>query len=130
MADRRAAADSPGRVALFNEIAAHVYGQLHEGGEPAQKRRRLDPAPAQGANGASAANGVAAQGSAGDDEVLLVVKEISLSAPQRKKFELCFTANFVYARAPGTTAPIPAITYAWRDVGESFAQRRRAGLFC
>lgn len=46
-----------------------------------------------------------------------MVKEISVSAPQRKKFELCLTPNFLYARAPGTAPPIPSITYAWTDIG-------------
>lgn len=54
---------------------------------------------------------------AADEPVLLEIKEISVSVPQRKKFELCFTANHFYARAPGTTAPIPAITHAWSDIG-------------
>ncbi|UNI15951.1 hypothetical protein JDV02_002433 [Purpureocillium takamizusanense] len=110
------AADSPSRVALFNEIANHVYEQLHDAGEPAQKRRRLDAGQANGPNGVSTPT----QGNAADEEVLLVVKEISVSAPQRKKFELCLTPNFLYARAPGTTAPIPSITYAWRDIEYAF----------
>ncbi|POR37264.1 Histone chaperone [Tolypocladium paradoxum] len=108
------AADSPGRIALFNEIAGHVYDQLHDSGEPAQKRRRVDAAPA---NGAAAPSG---SGNAADETVLLEVKEISVSAPQRKKFELCHTQNFLYARAPGTAAPVPGITYAWRDIEYAF----------
>ncbi|GJN86377.1 negative regulator of DNA transposition [Purpureocillium lilacinum] len=110
------AADSPGRIALFNEIASHVYDQLHDAGEPAQKRRRLDASQANGANGAA----TPIKGNAADEDVLLVVKEISVSAPQRKKFELCLTPNFLYARAPGTTAPIPSITYAWTDIEYAF----------
>lgn len=105
-------ADSPARIALFNQITSHVYSQLRDGSdEPALKRRRVDVAQP---------NGVAnspASGNAADEAVLLEVKEISVSAPQRKKFELCFTSSFLYARAPGTQAPIPAITYSWRDIG-------------
>ncbi|KAM4066319.1 histone chaperone [Hirsutella rhossiliensis] len=109
------AADSPARIALFNQITTHVYSQLHDGSdEPAQKRRRVDVAHS---------NGVAnspVPGNAADEAVLLEVKEISVSAPQRKKLELCFTSNFLYARAPGTVAPIPGITYAWRDIEYAF----------
>ena len=104
--------DSPGRVALFNEIATYVIDRLQDNGEPAQKRRKVDNG---GANGVDSGSSV---GNAADEPVLLEVKEISVSVPQRKKFELCFTANHLYARAPGTTAPIPAITYAWKDIGE------------
>lgn len=82
--------------------------------EPAQKRRKVD-------NGGSASNGTGAGagavGNAADEPVLLEVKEISVSVPQRKKFELCFTANHLYARAPGTTAPMTGIVYAWADIG-------------
>lgn len=108
----QAAQDSPGRVALFNEIATHVIDRLQENGEPAQKRRKVDNGTANGVGSGSFA------GNAADEPVLLEVKEISVSVPQRKKFELCFTANHLYARAPGTTAPIPGITYPWKDLGE------------
>ena len=50
--------------------------------------------------------------------MLLEVKEISVSVPQRKKFELCFTPRHLYARAPGTTAPAAGIVYAWEDIGK------------
>lgn len=105
-------ADSPARIALFNQITGHVYRQLHgDSDELAHKRRRVDVAQP---------NGVAdplGPGNAADDPVALEIKEISLSSPQRKKLEVCFTANFLYARAPGTVAPIPGIAYAWRDIG-------------
>ena len=89
-----------------------MYDRLHEGSEPAQKRRKVESG---GANGAVSA---ASSSNAADEAVLLEVKEISVSVPQRKKFELCFTANHLFARAPGTTAPIPNITYAWTDIGK------------
>lgn len=67
-------------------------------------------------------------GKAADEAVLLEVKDISISAPQRKKLELCLTSNFLYARTPGTVAPIPGVTYAWRDIGSwPFAPRSTAG---
>ncbi|KAG7414103.1 hypothetical protein LZL87_003535 [Fusarium oxysporum] len=108
------AADTPGRIALFNEIATHVYDQLLNGGsEPAHKRRRVDVQTNGAANGTKA---VKTETNAADEVVLLEIKEISVSVPQRKKFELCFTDGHIYARAPNTTAPIPAITYAWSDI--------------
>jgi hypothetical protein len=110
--------DSPGRVALFNEIASHVYDTIHGNGEPAHKKRRVD---VDKTNANASTNGTKPSANvttnAADESVLLEIKEISVSVPQRKKFELCFTANHLYARAPNTTAPIPAITYAWQDIG-------------
>ncbi|KFA54388.1 hypothetical protein S40293_04312 [Stachybotrys chartarum IBT 40293] len=102
--------DSSARVTLFNEISNHVLNQSSENGEPLHKRRRVEDS--RGANGS--ANGALANPA--EEDVLLEVKEISVSVPQRKKFEICLTANYIYARTPGTTAPIPAITYAWNDV--------------
>lgn len=106
-------AETPGKVALFNEIAAHVHGKLTENGEPDPKRRKVQAGSAT--NGAT--NGSSAAGNPADDPILLQVKEISVSVPQRKKFELCFTKNFLYARAPGTTVPIQSMIYAWTDFG-------------
>lgn len=88
-----------------------MHDQLQTGPEPAAKRRRVDEGPANGAG--PPANGV----DASQEEVLLEVKEISVSVPQRKKFELCFTPRHLYARAPGTTAPAAGIVYAWEDIG-------------
>lgn len=104
--------DSAERVALFNEIADHVYQQVH-GSEPAHKRRRVDIGQTNGTTSGAAAVSINAE----DEKVLLEVKEISVSIPQRKKFELCFTDNHLYARAPGTTTPANGIVYAWRDIG-------------
>lgn len=103
--------DTPARVSLFNNIATFIHDQLHTS-EPAAKRRRVDDGPA--ANGAGPrANGA----DASVEEVLLEVKEISVSAPQRKKFEICFTERHLYARAPGASGPAPGIVYAWEDIG-------------
>ncbi|KAI9155520.1 Histone chaperone RTT106 [Paramyrothecium foliicola] len=107
--------DSPGRIALFNEITSYVQDQLQTNGEPALKRRRVDNGAVNGAAGSPAVLANAA-----DEPVLLEIKEISVAVPQRKKFEICFTAQHIYARAPGTTAPIPAITYAWSDIEYAF----------
>ena len=81
----------------------------------AMSRRTKD-----GKSTAAQANG-SAGGASGpnvaEDKVLLEVKEISVSIPQRKKFELCFTQNYLYARAPGTNAPVTGIVYSWQDIG-------------
>ncbi|KAK7218237.1 hypothetical protein V2G26_006240 [Clonostachys chloroleuca] len=108
MAGIQTAADSPGRIALFNEIAAHLSNQASTNAEPANKKRKIDSGNVNGTSTGGA--------NAAEEPVLLEVKEISVSVPQRKKFELCFTEGHIYARAPGTTAPIPAITYAWTDI--------------
>ena len=100
------------QISLFNEIASHVYGQLYgDGNEPAHKRRKVDGGQANGGAGGASGPNVA------EDQVLLEVKEISVSIPQRKKFELCFTQNYLYARAPGTNAPLTGIVYSWQDIG-------------
>lgn len=119
--------DSPSRIALFNEIASHVYDQLQANSEPALKRRKVDSSqPGRGANGASQPSvGVA---NAGNEAVALHVKEISVSVPQRKKFEICLSQNFIYARAPGTTEPITGIVYAWKDIGMKLNISLTAGL--
>lgn len=114
--------DSPTRVALFNQIASHVYDTIQGNGEPAHKKRRVDVDQANGsvngsANGTKVNNSANTITNAADEAVLLEIKEISVSVPQRKKLEICFTANHLYARVPGTTAPIPAITHAWTDIG-------------
>lgn len=113
-------ADSPARIILFNDIANFMYEQI--GGnsdEPANKRRRVEVArpPTNG----RAANGVQVGGELPEtDPVLLEIKDISLSVPVRKKYDLVFTSNFLYARASGTSAPVPGIVYAWRDFEHIF----------
>ncbi|KAI0440399.1 hypothetical protein F4803DRAFT_527572 [Xylaria telfairii] len=117
----RQAADSPSRIKLFNNIASFVYDQLNDGQpeEPAQKRRRVDIESSR--NGKSS-NGAAA--SSADDvakeDILLEIKDISVSIPQRKKFDLCFTAGHLYARAPGTKAPVPGIIFPWKSIEYAF----------
>lgn len=108
-------ADTPGRVKLFNDIVSYVYekaGDESAEEQPALKRRRVDIDQ----NGSSSAsNGVAASVDVASEDVLLEIKDISVSIPQRKKFDLCLTAHHIYAKASNTTAPIPTITYAWKD---------------
>lgn len=108
-------ADTPGRVKLFNDIVSYVYekaGDESSEEQPALKRRRVDIDQ----NGSSSAsNGAAASVDVASEDVLLEIKDISVSIPQRKKFDLCLTAHHIYAKASNTTAPIPTITYAWKD---------------
>ncbi|KAI1494314.1 hypothetical protein F5X96DRAFT_618268 [Biscogniauxia mediterranea] len=123
----RKAADSPTRVKLFNNIAGFVYEQLGEPStsEPTHKRRRVDIDPSQNGaseNGATATTPAAASSAeeVGAESVLLEIKDISVSIPQRKKYDLCFTAKHLYARAPGTTTPVSGIIYAWKDIEYAF----------
>ncbi len=115
--------DSPARVALFNNIASFVHEQLSlDASEPALKRRRVG-----GDNSHSHANGAVAGGAPGGpsgsvagpaaEPVLLEVKDISLGIPMRKKLDLCFTKNYLYARAPGTSVPIQGTAHMWKDIG-------------
>ncbi|SPQ24159.1 c434fe49-a636-4d68-9e85-faa3624e0c71 [Thermothielavioides terrestris] len=54
------------------------------------------------------------------DPILLEVKDISVTAPQRKKYDLCFTKNFLYARAPGSFLPVQGVVYPWGDIEHAF----------
>ncbi|OIW25569.1 Rtt106-domain-containing protein [Coniochaeta ligniaria NRRL 30616] len=120
------AADSPARVSLFNDIASFVYDRLptddREQDQPAAKRRRVEVAnghaSSQPLGGAPAGTVGAVNGAdaAAADPVLLEIKDISLTVPQRKKYGLCFTKNFLYARAAGSAVPVQGIVYAWRDI--------------
>ncbi|KAK3312745.1 putative chaperone protein [Apodospora peruviana] len=122
------AADSPARVALFNNIASFVQSQLN-GDEPASKRRRVDIATTTTTTSQSHSNGHAAASSNGagagidaaaTEPVLLEIKDVSVAAPQRKKYDLCFTENFLFARASGSTVPVQGIVYPWRDIEHAF----------
>lgn len=117
------AADSPARIKLFNNITKHVHDQLTAASEePSAKRRKIDGGSAGLVVGGSSrgANGHVNGASAASEQVQLEIKEISLSIPQRKKFDLCFTKNHLYARAPNTTAPVEGIVYAWADIEHIF----------
>ena len=90
------------------------------GSEPAHKRRRVDIQPQQNGSAPNNANGAASVSSAEEvaaENTLLEIKDISVSIPQRKKFELCFTAKHLYARAPNTSVPVAGMIYSWKDIG-------------
>jgi hypothetical protein len=94
--------------------------------EPAAKRRRIDDGPAA-TNGQAVsiahhtAGNISLESAAAVEPVLLEIKDISVSIPQRKKFDIVFTKNYLFARVPNTTAPLPGIVYAWKDIGEPSA---------
>ncbi|KAL2022184.1 hypothetical protein VTK56DRAFT_6013 [Thermocarpiscus australiensis] len=128
------AADTPARRILFNDIASFMYERLSltDAQEwPTSKRRRVDIAqlppqalsnghtPSAGVPAASQTTGLSAD-AAVSEQVLLEIKDISVAAPQRKKYDLCFTKSFLYARAPGTPAPIQGIVYPWEDIEHAF----------
>lgn len=118
--------DSPARIDLFNNIASFVYERIADNTseEPATKRRRVE-AQTSGSNGAAhpiAGSQAAVLGAdaAAAEPVLLEIKDISVSVPQRKKYDLCFTKNFLYARASGSPVPVQGIVYPWKDIGSYF----------
>ncbi len=72
----------------------------------------MDDESTNGYAGDAPASSVETNGAkAASEEVLLEIQEVSLSLSQRKKFSLCFTRNYLYAQAPGTTGPVPGIVY-------------------
>ncbi|KAJ4288885.1 hypothetical protein N0V88_007218 [Collariella sp. IMI 366227] len=118
------------RTTLFNNIATFVYermasADMHDG--PAAKRRRIDIAQTQSnghAQSRAAPTGfqaaVLSAEAAVADPVLLEIKDISVIAPQRKKYDLCFTKSFLYARASGSSVPVQGIVYPWKDIEHAF----------
>jgi hypothetical protein len=123
----QAAADTPARVKLFNNIASFVYEQIGDpaSSEPALKRRRVEIEPSK--NG-TASNGTSAASSGVDVEkegVLLEMHDISIAAPIRKKLDICITAQHIYARdvrtaAQRSLAPTPGMVWAWKDIEYAF----------
>ncbi|KAF3070653.1 hypothetical protein GL218_00534 [Daldinia childiae] len=122
--DIHKAADSPLRVQLFNNIANFIYEQTgdHSAGS-SLKRRRVDIEPSHNGNLPHATEKTTEKTTVEDisnENILLEIKDISVSIPQRKKFELCFTPKHLYARIPGATVPVPGIAYAWKDIEYAF----------
>ncbi|KAK2606545.1 hypothetical protein N8I77_005287 [Diaporthe amygdali] len=140
------AADTPERITLFNSIASFVSDQqAHDpSGEPSAKRRRVEgndgavgengtisehgmlPPPTQAAvtgtqqtpaAGAGAGSLLIDMANAAAKEVILLeVKEISVAIPQRKKYDLCFTKNYLYTKQVGTTTPVQGMVYDWSQI--------------
>jgi hypothetical protein len=52
-----------------------------------------------------------------NEEVLLQIRDISFVMPARKKYDLCFTRHYLYARAAKADSPAPGMAYAWKDMG-------------
>jgi len=131
------AADTPARTALFNEIADFVHQRLALAdvqNEPAAKRRRVDAdqSPSQPhANGhpvtgswSAVSRGASSAGSSADvtvsEPVLLEIKDISVVVPQRKKYDICFTQSYLFAKAQGATGPAPGLVYPWIEIEHAF----------
>ncbi|KAI3396852.1 hypothetical protein diail_11624 [Diaporthe ilicicola] len=53
---------------------------------------------------------------AAKEVILLEVKEVSVSIPQRKKYDLCFTKNYLYTKQVGTTTPVQGMVYDWSQI--------------
>jgi hypothetical protein len=134
LANIQRTADTPARTTLFNDIASFVYERLGSGDSqdgPASKRRRIDttqlpthPQPngqvhERGLPAASQTVGLNADAAVADP-VLLEVKDISVTAPHRKKYDICFTKHFLYARASGTSVPAQGVVYPWKDIEHAF----------
>ncbi|KAI6092924.1 Rtt106-domain-containing protein [Hypoxylon rubiginosum] len=119
--DIHKAANTPSQIQLFNKIANFVYEQIGDQQQPGSslKRRRVDIEPSQNGNTPAIKSEITVEDVASEN-ILLEIKDISVSIPQRKKFELCFTPKHIYARAPNTTAPVPGIAYAWKEIEYAF----------
>lgn len=139
------AADTPERIALFNSIASFVAEQTQNtAGEPSAKRKRVEghdgtaaengsasqqgmlPSPTQTAATGTQQTSVVGAGAdsllidmanaAAKEVILLEVKEVSVSIPQRKKYDLCFTKNYLYTKQVGTTTPVQGMVYDWSQL--------------
>ncbi|RSL98934.1 hypothetical protein CEP52_010017 [Fusarium oligoseptatum] len=79
------AADSPGRIALFNEIANHVYDQLQGSCEPAHKKRRVDVQQTNGTANGTKTTSVKPETNAADEPVLFGDQgDFSFGAAEKK----------------------------------------------
>lgn len=103
--------DTPGKVALFIEIADFLTAEYGLGQGPASKKRKIN------SGGSTEVAAPPPGATASTEPVLLEIKELSFSMPQRKKFDVCITQNHFYARAPGTTEPVSGACHAWKDIG-------------
>lgn len=132
--------DTPERIQLFNNITSFVLDECLSTDEPLTKRRRVDTQSKENGGMLAAPQGVplvvqqpqatpaGGDGSllinmanaAADEVVLLEIKEISVSIPQRKKYDLVFTKNYLYTKQMGTTAPVQGMVYKWDEIGTSF----------
>lgn len=65
---------------------------------------------------------------AAKEVILLEVKEVSVSIPQRKKYDLCFTKNYLYTKQVGTTTPVQGMVYDWSQIGMSLRHKGSRGL--
>lgn len=115
--------DSPARVDLFNNIAAFVLEQLtaDAADQPVSKRRRVDVDQTNGTpNGNAKTEGTSSTdvvAEAAAEELQLEIKDISVSIPQRKKYNLCLTKHFIFARTNADPKPVAGMVWRWEDIG-------------
>jgi len=109
--------DTPARIDLFNDITALFADKALSTQEPFSKRRRFDGSSSLAASttttGLPDTTDQPLHVTAGNELILLEIRDISVAMPQRKKFDLCFTHGHLYARVPGTTTPVPGMVYRW-----------------
>lgn len=53
--------------------------------------------------------------------VLLEIKDVSVAIPQRKKYHLVFTKNYLYTKSAGTDSPVQGMVYEWKNLGMLFS---------
>ncbi|KXJ96639.1 hypothetical protein Micbo1qcDRAFT_191339 [Microdochium bolleyi] len=123
----RQAADSDSRIQLFNSIASFVQDNqanpastAPSGPEPSLKRRRVDIEPSQNGTSSGTPADVPSAQDVATESTLLEVKDISISIPQRKKLDLCFTKQHIYARASGTAVPLAGAIFPWKNIEYAF----------
>ncbi|TLD04472.1 uncharacterized protein PgNI_11922 [Pyricularia grisea] len=122
----REAADSPGRIDLFNNIAAFVLEQLtaDAADQPVSKRRRVDVDQTNGtSNGHVKTEGTSSTdivAEAAAEELQLEIKDVSVSIPQRKKYNLCLTKHFIFARTNADPKPVTGMVWRWEDIEHVF----------
>lgn len=148
---RPSTTDTPERIALFNNITTYVIDQYLSPEPSAKRRRidatattQQNGTSVEGADqrgmlalpqgAASRTNNpqtgppkadskllINMANAAAEEVVLLEVKEVSVSIPQRKKYDLCFTKNYLYTKQVGTPTPVQGMVYKWEEIGMSFS---------
>ncbi|PSR92061.1 hypothetical protein BD289DRAFT_197255 [Coniella lustricola] len=53
---------------------------------------------------------------ASKEVVLLEIKDVSVAIPQRKKYNLVFTKNYLYTKSAGTDSPVQGMVYEWKNL--------------
>ncbi|KUI61946.1 hypothetical protein VP1G_09090 [Cytospora mali] len=99
-----------GATALVENGTNSEHGMLPPPTQPATTGTQQ--APASGADSLL----IDMANAAAKEVILLEVKEVSVSIPQRKKYDLCFTKNYLYTKQVGTTTPVQGMVYDWSQI--------------